>query len=125
MNYDERMDFNRNTGRMEDRHVQHDDNHHVCNENCFEQAACERHVDKEFKVSVPVSITPVARPHEPEVKCMGDVKVHPGIKRCEKSKESFHFTVAQNISVKIPIHYRTKTCYGRECAENVEEARMP
>jgi len=92
------------------------------NRTCFEIMACERHVRKELSVSIPISIKPIVMPQKPEVECLGDVKVHPGFRRCKRPKDVIRFTVTQDIAVKIPIQYRTKTCYGREC---IEEANDP
>lgn len=91
------------------------------NRTCFEIMACERHVNKEFKVSLPVSIRPIVMPQKPDVECLGDVEVHPGFRRCRRPRDVIRFTVSQDISVKIPIQYRTKTCYGRECIEETDD----
>ena len=87
---------------------------------CFEKV-CERHVCKELRVSLPVSIRPIVMPQKPDIECLGDVEVHPGFIRCKRPKDVIRFTVTQDISVKIPIHYRTKTCFGRECIEETND----
>ena len=84
---------------------------------CFEEQACERFTNKNFDVSVPVSITPFAVPHEPEVKCVGNVRVCPGIEPCDNRRERFDFTITQKVSVKIPVEFGVKTCFGRTCLE--------
>ena len=91
------------------------------NRTCFEIVACERHVNKEFKVSLPVSIRPIVTPQKPDVECLGDVEVQPGFRRCRRPRDVIRFTVSQDISVKIPIQYRTKTCFGRECVEETDD----
>ena len=91
-------------------------------DNCHDIMACEKHVVKEFDVSVPVTISPSVTPQKPEVKCEGEVKVHRGIDKCKNPEKDFKFTAKQNISVRIPIKYRVKTCYGEECFEAVEAA---
>ena len=84
---------------------------------CFEEQACERFTNKTFDVSVPVSIRPFAIPHEPEVSCMGNVKVCPGIEPCENRRDVFEFTITQRVNVKIPVEFGVRTCFGETCSE--------
>ena len=104
----------------------HTENSHGSKESttddCFNIMTCDKHVTKEFDISVPVTISPSVTPQKPEVKCEGDVKIRPGIEKCKDPKKDFKFTVKQNVSVRIPIKYSVKTCYGEECFEAAEAA---
>jgi len=84
---------------------------------CFEEIACERFANKTFDVSVPISIRPFAIPHEPEVNCSGNLRVCPGIEPCDHGRERFDFTVTQRVTVKIPVEFGVKTCFGKACSE--------
>ena len=88
---------------------------------CHDIITCDKHIDREIKTALPVSIRPAVIPQKPHVKCLGDIKIQPGIKQCKSPQKVFDFTVTQNISVKIPIKYRTEVCYGEECFEAVDE----
>ena len=84
---------------------------------CFEIDACKRFGVKVFEFSVPVSIKPIVITHEPEVRCLGDLRIEPGKKECHDGREDFDFTLAQKISVKTPVEFIVKTCYDKLCVE--------
>ena len=76
-------------------------------------------IAKEIRALVPVSVKPSVITQKPTVQCLGDVKVQPGTVKCKNPEKVFDFTIAQNISVKIPIQYKIETCYGNECFEDL------
>jgi hypothetical protein len=84
---------------------------------CYEIPSCERSVCKSFDLSVPVTVTPYARPEKPEVECMGGVEIISGI-RDHQCHEHFEFTIKQRIKVNIPIRYGARVCIDRPCAED-------
>jgi len=81
---------------------------------CFDILACEKSVEKVFSVQIPVFIKPYAEVLEPEVKCIGDVRLNPECKHCRKDFEN-RFVITQQISVLVPVKYRAVICYGKEC----------
>ena len=103
-------------GEARSAHHDHCD-HRPDDKKCFEEPACERFVDKFFDVSVPVTIKPFAIPHRPEVHCEGNVRVCPGIEPCDNRRDRFDFTITQKVSVKIPVEFGVRTCFGDTCLE--------
>ena len=88
-------------------------------ETCYDRLACDKLVVKEIRTLVPVSIKPTIIAQKPTVLCLGDVKVLSGTVKCNKPEKAFDFTIAQNISVKIPVQYKIQTCYRKECFEDM------
>jgi hypothetical protein len=83
---------------------------------CYDLQSCDKVVRKSFDVSVPVTITPFARPEKPEVKCSGEIVITPGHKCCENESNSFEFTVTQRINVDIPVKFGAEVCFFKTCA---------
>jgi len=87
---------------------------------CFDDLTCEKYSYKDYNISVPVSVTPYAVAFEPEVKCIGDLIISPGIKPFENKSDSLDFEITQKISVITPVKFGVKTCYGETCADEDE-----
>ena len=85
---------------------------------CFEAEACERSVCRSFDISVPVTITPLAIPDTPEIRCSCEIEVSPGHSPCENESDdnNFKFTITQKIYVDIPIKFGAEVCYDETCA---------
>jgi len=88
---------------------------------CVEGEPCEKTAEKILEVSVPISVKPFAKPHKPEVSCIGNVEIHPGIKPCPNKSDRFDFTVSQKIKVKTPVEFGAETCFDKMCVEEIEE----
>ena len=88
---------------------------------CFKDQLCKKFSYNVYDVSVPVTIKPFAKPHKPEVSCIGDAKVYPHIKHCGCEHDSFDLTITQKIFVKTPVQFGVKTCYGKSCVEEGED----
>ena len=84
---------------------------------CFRISASKCYGVKVFELSVPVTIKPFVITHKPEVRCLGELKIEPGIKECCQDCDSFDFTLSQKISVKTPLEFIVNECCGELCVE--------
>lgn len=90
-------------------------------DNCFNVLAGEKFDYRVIDFSVPVSIKPYAITHEPELKCLGDVKIDKGSKFSEKNCEEFDFTITQKVSIKTPVEFGIKATFEELCVEECED----
>lgn len=86
----------------------------------FDNPSNEKLYNKVFNINVPVSIKPYVLVYEPEVKCMGDVKIHQGCKHYDEECKSFDFTITQKVSVKVPVKYGVVTHYDKTYVDDEE-----
>jgi hypothetical protein len=88
-----------------------------CEDDCYDIQSCEKTINRQFTVSVPVTVTPYATAEKPDVKCSGETTVSCGHRQCDNPGNVFEFTVTQRITVDIPIRFGSEVCYGKTCAE--------
>ena len=99
----------------------HESGEKGCKKNCFEIDAGHVCAIKVFELSVPVSIKPVVITHTPEVMCLGEPKVEPGIKTCRHACGEIDFTLSQRFSVATPVDFIVNECCGKLCVEECED----
>jgi len=88
----------------------------ICDDDKMDNlSSCEKTVCRSFDVSVPVTVTPFAKPRKPNVKCV-ETEITPGHNRCKSKDNSFKFTITQKINVEIPVKFGAEVCYGEACS---------
>ncbi|MCL2571242.1 MAG: hypothetical protein FWE11_02475 [Defluviitaleaceae bacterium] len=96
-----------------------------CDDDKIDNKSCEKSACKSFNVSVPVTISPKAKPRKPTVKCIREMEITPGHKRCKGKKSKLEFTISQKMNIDLPIEYGAEVCFSEACSTSEGKCERP
>jgi len=87
------------------------------NSGWYDIPCCDRCEHKEYEVYTPVYVKPYVHLYKPEAKCEGEMRRIPGCRRCNEECGEYEYTLAQKLSVNVPVKYGVYVHYYKPCVE--------
>ena len=88
---------------------------------CTPFDACTVNHCQKFDVFVPVTVKPFGKPDKDkiDVDCDGEPRILPGNKCNHHEPKDHEFTIAQKITVLIPVEFGAEVCVDKSCDEDL------